>query len=60
MNTYYVKIKVEKTFEFDDEIEAVARAVEELHGGAMALELEQEDFEELELQPALPRWRYAP
>lgn len=22
MNTYYVKIKVEKTFEFDDEIEA--------------------------------------
>ena len=26
MNTYYVKIKVEKTFEFDDEIEAETEA----------------------------------
>ena len=26
MNTYYVKIKIEKTFEFDDEIEAKTEA----------------------------------
>ena len=26
MNTYYVKIKIEKTFEFDDEIEAETEA----------------------------------